>query len=91
MLFPLAHVTSQMKTLLPEDVKKGAMLSSQKRKMSKTDKQSTSSTKSKRILRESNTGLPEPKPSVASNISSATTVKPIIKSELRKVKGNLTT
>ena len=77
-----------MKTLLPDDVKKGAMLSSQKRKMSKTDKQSTSSMKSKRILRESNAGLPEPKPSVASDISAATTTKPIIKSELNKVKGN---
>lgn len=77
-----------MKTLLPDDVKKGAMLSSQKRKISKTDKQSTSNVKSKRILRESNAGLPEPKPVVTSDISAVPSTKPIIKSELSKVKGN---
>jgi hypothetical protein len=75
-----------MKTMLPEDIRKGAALSSQKRKISKTDKQSTSSMKSKRILRESNAGLPEPKPSLALGDSAATVVKPIIKSE-SKLKG----
>ncbi|CAB4000793.1 abnormal spindle-like microcephaly-associated homolog, partial [Paramuricea clavata] len=45
-------VKPKMKTMLPEDIRKGAAFSSQKRKISKMDKQSTSSMKSKRILRE---------------------------------------
>ena len=76
-----------MKTILPENVRKGAALSSQKRKISIADKQSTKNVKSKRILCENNTGLPEPKPSVASVVDATKVVKPIIKSE-RKVKGN---
>jgi hypothetical protein len=75
-----------MKTLLPEDIRKGAGLSSQKRKISKTEKQPTSCVKSKRILRESNTGLPEPKPSLGAGAKVAAVVKPIIKSE-NKLKG----
>ena len=67
-----------MKTLLPEDIKNGTVLSSQKRKISNTDKHSTNSVKSKRILRESNTGVPVPKPSIA-----VPAVKPVVKSENR--------
>lgn len=49
----------QMKTLLPEDVRKGC-LSSQKRKFSVTDKITTSNIASKKVLQESNKGLPKP-------------------------------
>ena len=75
-----------MKTLLPEDIKKGAGFSSQKRKISKTEKQPASNLKAKRILRESNAGLPEPKPSLSVDANVVTAVKPIIKSE-SKLKG----
>jgi hypothetical protein len=84
LIFSLSITLTQMKTLLPEDIRKGAGFSSQKRKISKTEKQPTSSMKAKRILGENNAGLPEPKPSL--DVGTTTVVKPIIKSE-NKLKG----
>ncbi|XP_028394821.1 abnormal spindle-like microcephaly-associated protein homolog [Dendronephthya gigantea] len=80
----------KMKTLLPEDIKKSTVLSSQKRKISKTDKHSTNSVKSKRILRESNRGVPEPSVALDFCSSAVPVVKPVIKSENRLKGKNIT-
>lgn len=75
-----------MKTLLPEDIRKTAVHFSQKRKI-----QSNSDVKSKRILRESNGGLPVAKPNLlpVDLNSSETNIKMVKSKSEKKLKGQL--